>query len=76
MIQSNYLESINPPYYLAVNGGNNYDFGIKWKPNIVDLTISGNYLGRPRPGFDITQRVHYANIGLSLIQLSEPKRPY
>ncbi|MCE7925731.1 MAG: T9SS C-terminal target domain-containing protein [Haliscomenobacteraceae bacterium CHB4] len=63
LFQSNYLESVNPPYHLAADGGNNLDFGIKLTPNINDLAVAGNYAGRPRPGFDLSLIVNYKNAG-------------
>ncbi len=63
LIQSNYVESINPPYYLVGNGGTNLDFGVKLTPNVHDLSITGVYLGRPRPGFQMPISIRYKNAG-------------
>lgn len=62
-IRSNYVEHINPPFYLAGNGGTNLDFGIKWTQNISDLTIAGSYWRRPTPGFEHRISVQYGNAG-------------
>ena len=62
-ISSNYIESIIPPYRIVGSGGTGLDFGIKLSPNIQDLAIAGNYLGRPRPGFDLGMGLYYSNAG-------------
>jgi len=63
LLISNYIESINPPFRIVGNGGTGLDFGIKLTPDIQDLSIAGNYLGRPRPGFDLGAVIYYSNAG-------------
>ena len=63
LLTSKYLETINPPFRLVGNGGTGLDFGVKLTPDIHDLAISGNYLGRPRPGFDLSAVIYYSNAG-------------
>ena len=60
---SPYLENINPPYYIVNEGGTGKDFGIYLTPGIVDLSISGQYFPRPRPGFSLSINGRYSNIG-------------
>jgi len=63
LIQSDYLENINPPYYLADTGGSGKDFGIYLTPNVTDLKIDGNSYHRPRPGYKYFLQTWYANAG-------------
>ncbi len=63
LIQSAYLESINPPWYVANAGGSGKDFGIYLTPDITDLSVAGQYVFRPRPGYDLRLYAHYENVG-------------
>jgi len=63
LLTSNYIESISPPFRIVGNGGMGLDFGVKLTPDIHDMAIAGNYLGRPRPGFDLGAVIYYSNTG-------------
>ena len=59
-----YIENIHPPYiYIPDSAGDNRDFGIYLTPNVTDLQLWGNYMGRPRPGFDLDIGFTIRNIG-------------
>lgn len=62
LLPSPYVESINPPFYITDSGGTK-NFGIHLTPDIFDLSIAGNYVFRPRPGFDFSLRARLENIG-------------
>lgn len=66
MLQSPYLESVNPPYRLVGNGGINLDFGLNLTPDITDLSVQGYHAGRPRPGFDLMLAIQYGNKGTTI----------
>lgn len=60
---SNYIEGIEPPYYLSSDFGNNKDFAVQLTPNITDMAVNGYHVGVPRPGFDSYMRLNYKNMG-------------
>jgi uncharacterized repeat protein (TIGR01451 family) len=49
--------------HLVSTSGNGRDFGVKFKPNITDVSIFGYYLGRPRPGFKLDTYLSFDNLG-------------
>ncbi len=62
-VPSIYVENINPPQRIVTNAGNNRDFGVHFKQDITDVSISGFFVGRPRPGFPLDAFIGYANVG-------------
>ncbi len=62
-LKSNYIESINPPFYLSNEVNSSKDFGVSLTPNITDLSIYGKYYSVLRPGFDGKIFLKYKNEG-------------
>ncbi len=62
-LQSPYIEQINPPYHLVSGSGTDRNFGVHFSADIVDVSIAGNFAGRPRPGFDLNAHLQFANVG-------------
>jgi uncharacterized repeat protein (TIGR01451 family) len=60
---TDYVENINPPFYLVTESSNTRNFGVHFKPNITDVSIGGNLAGRPRPGFPLSIYLEYNNVG-------------
>lgn len=63
LIPSNYVESVNPPFYLSGDAGTDKDFGVYFTPNITDMQIGGYFHPYPRPGYDSKIGLYYKNIG-------------
>ena len=59
---NDYVESIEPDYYLAENYGDDMNFAVSLTPDITDLSIRG-YVHRPRPGFDLSISSYFRNKG-------------
>ncbi|MFZ1425120.1 MAG: T9SS type A sorting domain-containing protein [Saprospiraceae bacterium] len=62
-VPSAYVENINPPQHVVTNTGNDRNFGVHFKPNITDVSITSHFAGRPRPGFSLGTYVVYRNEG-------------
>ncbi len=62
-VPSNYIENINPPEHIVSASGDGRNFGVHFKPNITDVAIGGQYVGRPRPGFNLSSYLFYSNVG-------------
>ncbi len=58
-----YIDTIIPPYYVVNSTNPNLNFGVHFTQDITDVSISGNRIRRPRPGFDFGIDVHYVNDG-------------
>jgi uncharacterized repeat protein (TIGR01451 family) len=63
VVHSPHVENINPPFHLLSTGGTDKDFGIYLPSGITDHSITGNYSGRPRPGFQVSSVLTYFNLG-------------
>ena len=62
-VKSPYVGQINPPYQLVNGSGTDRNFGVHFNADVVDLSIVGNYAGRPRPGFNLNIYLNYENAG-------------
>lgn len=62
-VPSAYVENINPPHYLVSNSGNDRNFGVHFQADITDVSITGQFAGRPRPGFPLGAYLNYKNEG-------------
>jgi len=62
-VPSAYVENINPPQHVVTNTGNDRNFGVHFQPDITDVSITGYFLGRPRPGFSLGAYLTYRNEG-------------
>lgn len=62
-VPSAYVENINPPQRVVSNSGNDRNFGVHFKADITDVSITGNFAGRPRPGFPLGAYIIYNNEG-------------
>jgi len=62
-VPSAYVENINPPQHVVTNTGNNRNFGVHFKPDITDVSITCSFAGRPRPGFPLGAYIMYRNEG-------------
>lgn len=62
-LHSPYVENINPPLHIVNGSGNGRDFGVHFKADLTDVSVAGNYAGRPRPGFLLNIYLTYANQG-------------
>ena len=62
-ILSDYVDHINPPYYVVNGNSDNRNFGIHFVGNITDASVTGRFHGRPRPGFDLNATLLYQNKG-------------
>lgn len=61
-INSNIVENINPPFYIANSGGTK-NFGLHLTQGIHDVSATGFQCMRPRPGFDYWSYVRIDNLG-------------
>ena len=48
---SEYVESIEPPFYITHDSIENYDFAVRFRPNVTDAAISGKFHIQPRAFF-------------------------
>ena len=62
-VPSAYVENINPPQHVVSNSGNDRNFGVHFKADITDVSITGQFTGRPRPGFPLGACIIYNNEG-------------
>jgi uncharacterized repeat protein (TIGR01451 family) len=62
-VPSAYVENIHPPQYVVSNSGNERNFGVHFKADITDVSITGQFAGRPRPGFPLGAYINYKNEG-------------
>ncbi len=62
-VPSDYVEHINPPQYVVTNSGNGRNFGVHFKADITDVSITGYFTGSPRPGFPLSAYIGYRNEG-------------
>lgn len=63
VLKNSYIEQINPPQYIVSGSNSNRNFGVYFKPDVTDLSVSGNYFARPRPGYPLTTNISYRNDG-------------
>lgn len=62
-LPSTHIKQINPSFYLTGGTQTNKDFGIYLEPGVVDLSVSGNLVGRPRPGLNLGTYINCENLG-------------
>ena len=62
-VPSAYVENINPPQHVVSNSGNDRNFGVHFTADITDVSITGYFAGRPRPGFPLGAYIIYNNEG-------------
>lgn len=62
-INNAYIDQVNPAFYLVSNSGYDRNFGIHFIDNITDLSATGSYVGRPRPGFNLNTYLQIRNEG-------------
>lgn len=62
-VNSPYVDLINPPYHLVSGSGTDRNFGVHFSADILDVSIAGNFAGRPRPGFNLNTHLQIANDG-------------
>src|SRR5690606_29685674 len=58
-----YVESIEPPFYITQDSIENYDFAVRFRTNVTDGSISGKYNIQPRAGEQLSAHITYQNIG-------------
>ncbi len=62
-VLSNYVDKITPPLYIVNDSSNDRNFGVHFTADMTDLSASGTYAGRPRPGFELPTFLNYKNDG-------------
>jgi photosystem II stability/assembly factor-like uncharacterized protein len=62
-ILSEYVESIEPPFYIIHDSIENYDFAVRYRPNITDADINGKFNIQPGAGKELTTYITYQNKG-------------
>lgn len=62
-VPSAYVEHINPPQHIVSSSGSDRNFGVHFLPDITDVSITGNFAGRPRSGFLLDTYIEYRNEG-------------
>ncbi|MBK7429123.1 MAG: T9SS type A sorting domain-containing protein [Saprospiraceae bacterium] len=60
---SEYVENIEPPFYITHDSIDSYDFAVSFRPNITDGSITGTYNRQPGSGNDINIHLQYKNTG-------------
>ncbi len=62
-VLSEYVESIEPPFYITHDSIDNYDFAVRFRPDVTDATISGKFNILPEAGKELTAHIAYQNKG-------------
>ncbi len=62
-ILSEYIESVEPPFFITNDSIEKYDFAVRFHPNITDGKISGKFNIQPRAGRELTANLIYQNLG-------------
>ena len=60
---SEYVESVEPPFHNLHDSIENYDFAVRFHPNITDAAISGKFNIQPRAGRELSAHITYQNNG-------------
>lgn len=63
VVNSSYVDHVNPPAYVLNAPASNYNFGIHFKENIADGALSGSFITKARPGVQLDFQLAIENTG-------------